>query len=201
MLISYLKVKVIRKLSALHYSLSRLGLPFEGINRQSSRNSETKRSSHSTSLGDSRHLRLRFHISTLNPKKTQNSRLCISICSNASMPFSSPSQRIPGAAQKILQILWSKKLAAKLEKKSCFFLPSGFLPFPLGGPEEQPWQIATFALHVTQRLLPSLAFAMSSLVTCQVSRKKGDDNLKKKVCPRIEDSFPMENMFLLPFSC
>ena len=131
MLISYLKVKVIRKLLALHYSLSRLGLPFEGINRQSSRNSETKRSSHSTSLGDSRHLRLRFHISTLNPKKTQNSRLCISICSNASMPFSSPSQRIPGAAQKILRILWSKNWLQSWKKSPVSFCPQASCLFHL----------------------------------------------------------------------
>ena len=138
-------------------------------------------------LGDSRHLSLSFHLSTLNEKSygPQNSRLCISICSNASMPFSSPNQRIPGAVKKNL---WSKKLVTKLKKKSCFFLPSGFLPFPLGGPEEYPWQVVTFALHVTQRLLPSLAFAKSSLVTCQVSRKTRGNNLNKKVCPGIQDS-------------
>jgi len=102
------------------------------------------------------------------------------------MPFSSPNQRIPGAVKKKLV---EQRLGYKVDKKkSCFFLPSGFLPFPLGGPEEYPWQVVTFALHVTQRLLPSLAFAKSSLVTCQVSRKTRGNNLNKKVCPRIQDS-------------
>lgn len=138
MLISFLKViKIMRKLSVLHYSLSRLGLPFaEGITIISRVEIRKQRDPHipphfKTSTWGLASSQFEFsHFDSVRKKHgPQNSRLCISICSNASMPFSSPNQRIPGAVKKKLV---EQRLGYKVDKKSpVSFCPQASCPFHL----------------------------------------------------------------------